>query len=160
VERQKGERYGEKFRRRLVKRMNTCNNILKLSRNVGVHRRLLYKWRDDLEKLHREAESDIPLFNSRETALRRELNRIKRLLADKAVEVDFFKGALQRVEARRQRSNASGERASTGKSEMPLQGSLSIERMCQLAQVSRAGFYRYLKGRAPVEEDMTIRSTI
>jgi putative transposase len=43
---------------------------------------------------------------------------------------------------------------------MPLQGSLSIERMCQLAQVSRAGFYRYLQGRTPVEEDMEVRSTI
>ena len=43
---------------------------------------------------------------------------------------------------------------------MPLQGSLSIERMCQLAQVSRAGFYRHLQGRAPVEEDMEVRSTI
>jgi putative transposase len=43
---------------------------------------------------------------------------------------------------------------------MPLQGSLSIERMCQLAQVSRAGFYRYLQSRAPVEEDMEVRSTI
>ena len=43
---------------------------------------------------------------------------------------------------------------------MPLQGSLSIERMCQLAQVSRAGFYRYLQGRTPVQEDMEVRSTI
>jgi len=32
--------------------------------------------------------------------------------------------------------------------------------MCQLAQVSRAGFYRYLQGRAPIEEDMTVRSAI
>jgi len=43
---------------------------------------------------------------------------------------------------------------------MPLQGSLSIERMCQLAQVSRAGFYRYLQDRTPVEEEMQVRSTI
>jgi hypothetical protein len=41
---------------------------------------------------------------------------------------------------------------------MPLQGSLSIERMCQLAGVSRAGFYRSLQERAPVEEDMEVRS--
>ena len=34
---------------------------------------------------------------------------------------------------------------------MPLQGGLSIERMCQLAQVSRAGFYRHLQDRAPEE---------
>ena len=51
MERKKGERYGEKFRRRIVKRMNACDNILKLSRRVGVNRKLLYKWRDDLEKL-------------------------------------------------------------------------------------------------------------
>lgn len=43
---------------------------------------------------------------------------------------------------------------------MPLQGSLSIERMYQLAQVSRAGYYRLLQGRAPVEEDMILRSAI
>ena len=43
---------------------------------------------------------------------------------------------------------------------MPLQGSLSIGRMCQLAGVSRAGFYRSLQGRAPVEEDMEVRSVI
>src|SRR6202043_987760 len=43
---------------------------------------------------------------------------------------------------------------------MPLQGSLSIERMCQLAGVSRAGFYRSLQERAPVEEDMEVRSVI
>jgi putative transposase len=43
---------------------------------------------------------------------------------------------------------------------MPLQGSLSIERMCHLAGVSRAGFYRSLQERAPVEEEMETRSAI
>ena len=43
---------------------------------------------------------------------------------------------------------------------MPLQGSLSIERICRLAGVSRAGFYRSFKDRAPVEEDMEVRSAI
>src|SRR5258708_942 len=43
---------------------------------------------------------------------------------------------------------------------MPLQGSLRIERMCQLAQVSRAGFYRCLKGRAGIKEEMELRSEI
>ena len=49
---------------------------------------------------------------------------------------------------------------STIQFETPLQGSLSVERMCQLGQVSRAGFYRYLQARAPVEEGMTVRSAI
>jgi putative transposase len=43
---------------------------------------------------------------------------------------------------------------------MPMQGSMSIERMCQLAQVSRAGFYRYVREKTPAEEDMELRSTI
>jgi transposase InsO family protein len=42
---------------------------------------------------------------------------------------------------------------------MSLQG-ISIERMCQLAQVSRASFYRSLQERLPVEEEMEVRSTI
>jgi len=40
------------------------------------------------------------------------------------------------------------------------QGSLSIERMCQLVPVSRAGFYRSLQEQGPVEEEMAARSAI
>jgi putative transposase len=43
---------------------------------------------------------------------------------------------------------------------MRLQGSLSIERMCQLAQVSRAGFYRSFQEQQPQQEEMELRSTI
>lgn len=43
---------------------------------------------------------------------------------------------------------------------MSRQGSLSIERMCDLAQVSRAGFYRSLQADQPVAEDMAVRSAI
>ena len=37
---------------------------------------------------------------------------------------------------------------------------MSIERMCDLAQVSRAGFYRSLQADQPVEEEMAVRSVI
>jgi transposase InsO family protein len=43
---------------------------------------------------------------------------------------------------------------------MSLQGKLSIERMCQLAQVSRAGFYRSLQERAPASAEMEVRAAI
>jgi hypothetical protein len=43
---------------------------------------------------------------------------------------------------------------------MPMQGSLKVERMCELARVSRAGFYRSLKEQVPVEESMEVRSAI
>ena len=45
--------------------------------------------------------------------LRRENAHLKRLLAEKALEVDFFKGALQQVEARRQGPGDRGETPST-----------------------------------------------
>lgn len=41
-----------------------------------------------------------------------------------------------------------------------MQGSLSIERMCYLAQVSRAGFYRSFQDKQPMEEEMEVRSAI
>jgi putative transposase len=41
-----------------------------------------------------------------------------------------------------------------------MQGSLRIERMCQLAEVSRAGFYRSLREQTPVQEEMELRSAI
>ena len=43
---------------------------------------------------------------------------------------------------------------------MPLHGSLSVERMCHLAQVSRAGFYRRLAVAGPREEEMEVRSAV
>ncbi len=43
---------------------------------------------------------------------------------------------------------------------MPLQGSLSIERMCELSRVSRASFYRSVKEQRPAEEETEVRSAI
>jgi transposase InsO family protein len=43
---------------------------------------------------------------------------------------------------------------------MHLQGKLSVERMCQLASVSRAGFYRHLVEIEPDEEEMALRDAI
>jgi transposase InsO family protein len=43
---------------------------------------------------------------------------------------------------------------------MSLQGSLSIERMCLQASVSRAGYYRWLKAGSPAEEEMEVRVAI
>jgi len=48
--------------------------------------------------------------------LRNEVNRLKRVLAEKTLEIDFFKGALQKIEARRQQQDESGAKASTTRS--------------------------------------------
>ena len=107
-------RYSKEFRRMAVERLKTCDNIVELSQELGVHRRLLYKWRDQFDPFYSSEES--PPGNSRESALRKEINQLKRVLIDKTLELDFFKGALQKVEARRQKSGISGEKPSTTKS--------------------------------------------
>ena len=43
---------------------------------------------------------------------------------------------------------------------MPLQGNLSIERMCELTKVSRASFYRSFHKQEAVEEELEVRSAI
>jgi transposase len=96
-----------------VERLKSCDNIVALSQELGVHRRLLYQWRDQSEALQSE---ESPPGSPRESALRKEISQLKRVLADKTLELDFFKGALQKVEARRQQSGISGEKASTTKS--------------------------------------------
>ena len=52
----------------------------------------------------------------REFTLGKEIVQLKRLLAEKVQEVDFFRGALQRIEARRQKSESIGATASTTRS--------------------------------------------
>jgi transposase-like protein len=94
-------RYPKEFRRMAVERLKTCDNIVELSQELGVHRRLLYKWRDQFDPCDPGEES--PPGNSRESTLRKEINQLKRVLIDKTMVLDFFKGALQKVEARRQK---------------------------------------------------------
>jgi putative transposase len=43
---------------------------------------------------------------------------------------------------------------------MPVQGGLSVERMCQVAMISRAGYYRSLEEQAPEQEQMQVRSAM
>ena len=97
-----------------VERLKTSDNIVALSQELGVNRRLLYHWRDRGDALDGEEESQPG--NSEEWGLRKENSQLKQALAEKMLELDFFKGALQKVEARRRQSGISGEKASTTKS--------------------------------------------
>ena len=107
-------RYSEHFRQVAVERLRGCDNIVALAKELGVSRRQLYRWRDELDP-EEPRPGKVPGEKSRVSTLRKEANHLKRVLAEKTLEVDFFKGALQKVEARRQPSNRSGERASTTK---------------------------------------------
>ena len=107
MEPRKGQRYSSELRRQAVERMNACGNIVGLARELGVSRRVLYQWRDRLEQ------TDSSPGRSRELILRKQILKLKRLLANKTLEVEFFRHALQRVGARRRQNFHPGDKAST-----------------------------------------------
>jgi transposase-like protein len=96
-----------------VERLKSCDNIVALSEELGVHRRLLCKWRDQLEPV---VDDLGPPANGRERELRQQVAHLKRVVADKTLEADFFKGALQKIEARRRSRDNSGGTASSTRS--------------------------------------------
>jgi transposase-like protein len=74
-----------------VERLKGCDNVLALARELGIHHRLLYKWRDRLEPMD---DGEAPPANTKERELRLQVAHLKRLVADKTLEADFFEGAL------------------------------------------------------------------
>jgi transposase-like protein len=104
-------RHPEEFRRTAVERFKSCENIVLLARELNVPRQTLYRWHEESKRTG--VDEDLTTEKSRESRLRREVSNLKRLVAEKTLEVDFFKGALQKVEARRRENSALGELAST-----------------------------------------------
>jgi transposase-like protein len=66
VKRKWKERYKQKFRRRAVARMNACESIRRLSRELGVSRGLLYTWGYRLEPPDAQVEGTVSTQNSLE----------------------------------------------------------------------------------------------
>ena len=97
-----------------VERLRTCDDVNELAQELGVTRRCLYKWRVKLETIEPGEDASRPSTHT--SSYRKQIHQLKRMLAEKAMEVDFFKGALQKVEARRQKRGDSGETASTSRS--------------------------------------------
>ena len=106
-------RYPLAFRQMAVDRLRKCDNVVALSEELGVYRRLLYKWRQQLEPTEPDGSRSLA---TREFTLTKEICQLRRLLGEKVQEIDFFKGALQKVEARRQNKENTGARASTTRS--------------------------------------------
>jgi transposase-like protein len=122
-EKQKRKQYTDEFKRNALERMKLADNIVELAQELGIARPLLYQWEAAAEgrgrttkgkRASRRARECEP--TEREAAHRTEVAWLREALATKVKEVDFFKGALQKVEARRQNSGGSGGTASTTKS--------------------------------------------
>jgi transposase-like protein len=101
--------------------MQVADNIVKLAKELGVARGLLYQWEASAQergwKTRKKRAGPTAVGESAtETELRQEVGWLREALARKVKEADFFKGALQRVEAGRQSKGSSGAVESTPKS--------------------------------------------
>jgi hypothetical protein len=104
-------RYPEAFRAVALDRFNHCENVELLAKEMGIPRQTLYRWQEQSERADL-AEQPVT-EKSRESRLRREISDLRRLVAEQALEVHFFEGALQKIEARHRESSGLGEPAST-----------------------------------------------
>ena len=99
-------RHTVEFKRQVVERMKTCGNIHALARELKIERKLLYTWKYQFEGRPepRHANLGIAVEDRKEKQLREEIGKLKSALADKTLEIDFFKTALVRVKEGRQPS--------------------------------------------------------
>jgi transposase-like protein len=107
------------FKRQVVERMKTCENVGALARELELERKLLYTWKYQFEGCpeRRHANLGTTAEDRKEKAHRDEIARLKAALAEKTLENDFFRSALLRVKPGRQQSTATGASASTPPSE-------------------------------------------
>lgn len=70
------KRYSQKFQRMAVERMEACESVDKLAKQLGVTRRCLYKWRTKLEAVEPGETSARPSTHA--VAQRNEILQLKR----------------------------------------------------------------------------------
>ena len=108
------QRYTQEFKDHALKRLEGCTNVEALARELNVSRGILYLWKDKRDGRPPASKRPGPIVDTPAiAALKKQVVESKVALADRAVEGDFFKGALQTVEDRRRRSTSTGETASS-----------------------------------------------
>lgn len=115
AEMKKWRRHSVEFKRQVVERMKTAENIGQLARELDLQRKLLYSWKYQFEGRPepRHANLGVTAEDRKEKQLKDEIAKLKAALGEKGIEVDFFKSALLKVKGKRQQSIESGVPAST-----------------------------------------------
>jgi transposase-like protein len=111
----KWRRHTVEFKRQVVERMKSCENIGALARELKLQRKLLYTWKYQFEGRPepRNANLGITAEDRKETQLRQENTKLKSMVADQAVQIDFFRSALLKIKESRRQNTQPGASAST-----------------------------------------------
>ena len=110
----KRQKYSQEFKETAVARMQHCDSVVGLARELGICWSLLYRWKGQVQfstgVVHggREPQGQIQ-------ALQEEVTALKVALGTKTLEVEFFRSALQKVEARRQKAGGVASTTKSGK---------------------------------------------
>jgi transposase-like protein len=111
-------KFDEAFRQSVVERMKTCNDVSALVRELQVSRAQVYRWRD--EALGRTPVPSLrtaaQIQEKKEERQQRHIAELERMLARQALDLDFFKGALLRIEENRRKRTQTSGMPSTNKS--------------------------------------------
>jgi hypothetical protein len=113
------KKYSLEFRQQALERMKTCSSVAALARELGIRRKRLYQWRAEAEQ-RRPATDPAKPVDSRDRQIARLEKRTKeleQLIGRQTAEIDFFKGALRKIKARRQVNGQAGGAASTTRSD-------------------------------------------
>jgi transposase-like protein len=116
------KRYSGEFKKSAVERMAGCPNVTALAAELGIRRKFLYQWRDQMREGGEAALARGPGKPSGakgERAAAREgsaekarIAELERLLGRKQLEVDFFKQAFEHVREAPASNTNSGARGS------------------------------------------------
>ena len=113
--------YGREFKLMAIGRLKSAGNVSALAEELGVRREQLYKW----SRLHAAggAESLVDPGRPRPSAQSSEameaqgrIAALERKVGEQALLLDFFEGALQRIEASRRPKDGPGGTASSPRS--------------------------------------------
>ena len=108
-------RHTIEFKKQAVERMRTSQNIHELARELQVERKLLYTWKYQFDGRPepRHANFATNAEERKDKRLVDEIGKLKSALADKTLENDFFRSALQKIKEGRQQNIKTGASAFT-----------------------------------------------
>jgi transposase-like protein len=114
-------RFTREFKLEALRRFSVAGDVRELARELGIRRELLYKWREKFAQGGAEALTTSgrprPAAEAPEAmASEKKIAELERKLGQQALELDFFRGALRRIEASRRPSEGPGVTASSPRS--------------------------------------------
>jgi transposase len=109
-------KYDEEFRQAAVEKMKSSQDVGALARELGVNRSQMYRWRNEALGRKPVPRPDSWLQEKSEERQRRHIAELERLVARQSLELDFFKGALLRIEENRRKRGQNSGKPSTSRS--------------------------------------------